>query len=278
MTLTMINGDSRKDTKYSRSFGKHDVYMPKNLTVSNKNNNYNKHGDDENKFKFKNSLIITPFYEIEFNNNGGIKYLRNHENSVFLVGDNIYARTNNILKIPILIKREINKLSSQKKLIVEEKYNFEEKYEIYQNIILYYEENRLDFQVLFSKSKKGSGSYSKDITDEFYVSLFVPEISNISDIPDAVIYKTYKAQTYTSMFIGGAGTPPVVENPEQMIIKCEKEYMTIFFDRNQYIKYKNKTLHFVVPNVDIKNQQKYYVNFKLYLEKRDSLYAKTIKK
>jgi hypothetical protein len=137
MTLSMINGDNRKDTRHYRNFGKHDVYMPKNLTGQNQNN-YNKRNDDENKFKFKNSLIITPFYEIEFNNTGGIKYLRNHENTVFLVGDNIYARTNNILKIPILIKREINKLSSQKKLIVEEKYNFEEKYEINHNIILYY--------------------------------------------------------------------------------------------------------------------------------------------
>jgi len=273
MTLTMINGDNRKDTRHYRGFGNHDVYMPKNLNSKNHNNNYNynKRNDDENKFKFKNSLIITPFYEIEFNNSGGIKYLRNHENTVFLVGDNIYARTNNILKIPILIKREINKLSSQKKLIVEEKYNFEEKYEIYQNIILYYEENRLDFQILFNKAKKVSGTYSKDITDEFSVNLFVPEISNISETPDTVIYKTYKAQTYTSMFANSASIPPVVKNPEWVIIKCEKEYMTIFFDRNQNLKYKNKTLHFFVPNVDVLNQQKHYVNFKLYLEKRDSL-------
>ena len=271
MTLSMINGDNGKiDTRHSRSFGKHDIYMPKNLTGKNNNKN----GNDENKFRFKNSLIITPFYEIEFNNSGGIKYLGNHDNSVFLVGDNIYARTNGILKIPILIKREINKLSSQKKLIVEEKYNFEEKYEIHQNIILYYEENRLDFQILFSKSKNVSGKNSKDITEEFSVNLFVPEISNIPETPDAIIYKTYKVQTCTSMFAADKNiTPilPIVENPEWINVKCEKEYMTILFDRNQYLKYKNKTLHFVVPNVNLKNQQKYYINFKVYLEKRDSL-------
>ena len=274
MTLSMINGDNGKnDTRHYRGFGKHDIYMPKNLTGKNNNKN----GKDENKFKFKNSLIITPFYEIEFNNTGGIKYLRNHDNSVFLVGDNIYARTNGILKIPILIKREINKLSSQKKLIVEERYNFEEKYEIHQNIILYYEENRLDFQILFSKSKNLSGKNDKDITEEFSVNLFVPEISNIPETPDTVIYKTYKTQTCTSMFAANKNiTPilPIVENPEWMIVKCEKEYMTILFDRNQYLKYKNKTLHFVVPNVNLKNQQKYYINFKLYLEKRESILTK----
>ena len=271
MTLTMINGDNKKDTRYYRSFGKHDIYMPKNLSKEKTNNYNNKRNDDENKFKFKNSLIITPFYEIEFNNTGGIKYLRNHENVVFLVGDNIYARTNNILKIPILIKREINKLSSQKKLIVEEKYNFEEKYEIHQNIILYYEENRLDFQILFNKSKKISDIYSKDITDEFSFNLFVPEILNIPDSSNIIIYKTYRAQIHTSMFAGAANSDSLIENPEWLVIKCGTEYMTIFFDKNQFLKYKNKTLHFVVPNVDLKNQQKYYINFKLYLEKCGSL-------
>ncbi|MCL1901527.1 MAG: GyrI-like domain-containing protein, partial [Firmicutes bacterium] len=53
------------------------------------------------------SLVITPFYETEFNVSGGLKYIKNHDECVFFYNDCIFALTNNIQKIPVLIKRGI---------------------------------------------------------------------------------------------------------------------------------------------------------------------------
>jgi len=136
--------------------------------------------------------------EIEFNGTGGVKYLKNHDDCVFSTGSSIFVKTNNIQKMPVLLKREINKLSSQKKLIVEEKYNYEEKYEVYHNIILYYEESRIDFQVLFGKSvpNNNTGANSKDVTSEFSLNLTLPGIH------DSVTYKKYSGkQEYKNLLL-----------------------------------------------------------------------------
>jgi len=140
--MTTDNTGRERDNnnpRRNRDFERHGVY-----TTSSGHSGYNDYSR-ENKFRFKNSLVITPFYETEFNISGGIKYIKNHEDFVFFTDSGISATTNNIQKIPVLIKRGINKQSVQKKLIIEEKYNYEEKYWINKNIILYYEENRIDF-------------------------------------------------------------------------------------------------------------------------------------
>ena len=77
--------------KQNRDFERRGVYASGNPGY----NNYN----SENKFRFKNSLVITPFYEIEFHASGGIKYIKNHEDRVFFANDGIFATTNNIQKI-----------------------------------------------------------------------------------------------------------------------------------------------------------------------------------
>ena len=241
---------------------------------------------------FKNSLIITPNYEIEFNGTGGVKYIKNHDDCVFFTGGGIFARTNNIQKIPVLLKREINKLSSQKKLIVEEKYNYEEKYEVHQNIIIYYEENRIDFQVLFNKSiSNANNTNSKDITSEFTLNLAVPMIS------DAVTYKKYsEKQEHKNLFSKLSNSSdssnsndisdisdsefdkdsPILDNVEYIIVKCGKSddlYMTIYPERTQILKYKNKSLGFSVPVLPILPippilpEDKLCINLKIYLEK-----------
>ena len=210
MSTEKIETDSK--AKPNRDFERHKVYTPRNLNIqyeqnkpditdkdkygyNNSYNNYNR----ENKFKFKNSLVITPFYEIEFNASGGIKYIKNHEDCVFFNNENIFATTNNIQKIPVLIKRGINKQSAQKKLIVEEKYNYEEKYGIFKNIILYYEENRIDFQIQFNKVDKSEASQNiKDITTEFSLSLSVPGVWGAGD---TATYKKYNAKQEYKSFL-----------------------------------------------------------------------------
>ncbi|MCL2774088.1 MAG: hypothetical protein FWD71_12150 [Oscillospiraceae bacterium] len=227
---------------------------------------------------------MTPNYEIEFNGTGGMKYIKNHDECTFFTGGNIFFRTNNILKMPVLLKREINKLSSQKKLIVEEKYNYEEKYEAHQNIILYYEENRIDFQVLFKKSDPENNilyQNKKDITTEFSLNLCVPGIE------DAVTYKKYAENDEYKNFISKLlhsnsvnsiedinlhdhefdKDLPILENLEYIIIKCGKSadlYMTIYPDKKQILKYNNKFLGFAVTNL---NQENHYINLKIYLER-----------
>ena len=277
-----------------RDFGRHDIYMPKNIggiyaakTAKVYAGSYNA----DNRFRFKNSLIMTPNYEIEFNGTGGVKYIKNHDGCTFFTGGSIFFRTNGIQKMPVLLKREINKLSSQKKLIVEEKYNYEEKYEAHQNIILYYEENRIDFQVLFKKSDpQNSMLYQnkKDITTEFSLNLGVPGIE------DAVTYKKYAENYGYKNFISKLSHPnssefinspefinssasndlhefdkdlPMLDSLEYIIVKCGKgadSYLTIYPDKKQMLKYNNKSLVFAIPNL---NQDKHYINLKIYLEK-----------
>ena len=217
--------------------------------------------------------------EIEFNGTGGVKYIKNHDGCVFFTGGNIFFRTNSIQKMPVLLKREINKLSGQKKLIVEEKYNYEEKYEAHQNIILYYEENRIDFQVLFKKTDPQNSilyQNKKDITTEFALNLAVPGIE------DAVTYKKYAENYEYKNFISKLLRPnssefsnspefdkdtPILDSLEYIIVKCGKGadlYMTIYPDKKQILKYNNKSLGFAIPNL---NQDNHYINLRIYLEK-----------
>jgi len=275
--------DNRTDTgtdnhfkpRQNRDFERHGVYTPRNLNIQygqnkpDKNNKDNKNNSEygdynrENKFKFKNSLVITPFYEMEFNASGGIKYIKNHEDCVFFSSDNIFITTNNIQKIPVLIKRGINKQSVQKKLIVEEKYNYEEKYEIYKNIILYYEENRMDFQILFNKFSQPEASQNiKDITTEFSLNLSIPGISGADD---TVTYKKYNGrQEYKSDHINNLNN---IDNLEYIVVGCGKKNnscMTVYPDRKLFTEYKNKSLSFNAPNIS--QPQKNYINLKIYLE------------
>ena len=304
------------NSKNHRDFGRHNVYMPKNIstvyadnterssvkysvyTGYNGYNGYNGYTEynEDNRFRFKNSLIITPNYEIEFNGTGGIKYLKNHDGCVFFTGSGIFAKTNGIQKIPVLLKREIHKLSGQKKLIVEEKYNYEEKYEVYQNIVLYYEENRIDFQIVCIKSVTNpvitndntditnssnianiaSNKNSKDITAEFSLNLTVPGIA------DTVAYKKFSGkQEYKNLLsklqnsaVSGDSEfdkdSPILENVEYIVVKCGKSedlHMTVYPENKQILKYKNKILGFAVPVIPNLNQDKIYINLKIYLEK-----------
>jgi len=238
----------------NRDFERHGIYTSKNT------------GYNENKFKFKNSLIITPNYEIEFNASGGIKYIKNHEDRVFFTDDGIFAMTNNIQKMPVLIKRGINKQSAQKKLIVEEKYNYEEKYEIYKNIILYYEENRIDFQIIFIKSEENKNP--KDITTEFFLNLSVPGIDDI------VTYKKYNGKQEYKSFLSKFQNNPedsdinITEGSlEYIVVGCGKRSMscmTLYPDRRLLTEYRNRRLCFIAQNN--LNQQKNYINLKIYLE------------
>ena len=235
--------------RHYRNFGSRHIYLPQkyNNLYSDSNNSA---GD--NKFRFKNSLIITPNYELEFEGTGGIKYTKNHEGCVFFSGGGIFAQTNGVQKIPILLKRGINKLSSQKKLIVEEKYNYEEKYEVHQNIILYYEENRIDVQILFIKNPRLE---TKDITSGFAVNFYFPEMYEAN-----FEYKKFSGkEEYKQAFekLGGV---------EYIYLACGKEYgLTVYPERGQTLEYKNKSLFFAVDNPP--ELDKNYINIKFYLEK-----------
>ena len=236
--------------RHNRNFGSRQIYLPKKY-----NSLYNSDYDNTingNKFRFKNSLIVTPNYEVEFESTGGIKYIRNHDGCVFFSGANIFAQTNGVQKLPVMLKRGINKLSSQKKLIVEEKYNYEEKYEIHQNIILYYEENRIDFQVLFVKDLEYE---TKDITSEFGLNFYFPEMYG-----ETLEYKKFpEKQEYKQAF-------DLLENAEYIYLNCSKICgMTVYPERKQALRYKNKSLDFAVSNPP--DLEKNYINIKIYLEK-----------
>ena len=237
--------------RHHRNFGSRQIYLPKKYN-SLYNADYENNLYDSNRFKFKNSLIITPHYEAEFESTGGIKYIRNHEGCIFFTGANLFAQTNGVQKLPVMLKRGINKLSSQKKLIVEEKYNYEEKYEIHQNIILYYEENRIDFQVLFVKNLN---LQTKDITSEFAVNFYLPEMYGCT-----LEYKKFsETDEYKDAF-------EKLENAEYICLNCrECCAMTIYPERKQLIRHKNKSLDFAVDNPP--DSEKNYINLKIYLEK-----------
>jgi hypothetical protein len=250
-------------TERNRDFERHGVYTTRNNTrTSSSGTSSGGTNSSDNKFSFKNSLVITPNYEIEFNASGGIKYIRDHEDREFFTNDGIFAMTNNIQKMPVLLKRGINKQSVQKKLIVEEKYNYEEKYEIIKNIIIYYEENRIDFQIIFTKSEL----ITKDITTEFSLDLSIPQIDDI------VTYKKYdNKQEYKSLLSNFTNindtNPPEINNLEYMVIGCGKpgsSCMTLYPDKRLLTAYKNNTLRFITPNVS--HPQKNYINLKIYLE------------
>jgi len=253
------NTDKIDKIEKNRDFGRRGVYSQKNYGY-----------DNENRFKFKNSLVITPNYEIEFNASGGVKYIRNHEDRLFFTNAGIFATTNNIRKMPVLIKRGINKQSVRKKLIVEEKYNYEEKYEIDKNIILYYDENRVDYQIFFNKTD-GSPNI-KDITAEFFLSLTIPGIDDI------VTYKKYNAKQEYKSFLSkfqnnqinqiNPGDPDISgDNLEYIVVGCGKRSMscmTLYPDRRLLTEYRDKTLCFITPNIS--HPQKNYINLKIYLE------------
>ena len=235
--------------RHHRNFGSRQIYLPKkynSLYNSDYDNNLN-----GNKFKFKNSLIITPNYEIEFEGTGGIKYIKNHDGCVIFSGANIFAQTNAVQKLPIMLRRGINKLSDQKKLIVEEKYNYEEKYEIHQNIILYYGENRLDFQTLFVKN---TGLETKDITSEFALNFYLPEYSEMLE------YKKFTEKNEHKQAFD------LLDNAEYIYLSCGKIHgMTIYPERGQILRYKNKSLDISVANPP--ELERNYINIKFYLER-----------
>ena len=259
--MTTDNKTENPEKKQNRDFERRGVYTPENSGF-----NYNNYNDSdynrENKFRFRNSLVITPFYETEFDVSGGIKYIQNHDGCVFFEDDRIFATTNNIQKLPVLIKRGLNKQPVQKKLTVGEKYNYEEKYEIYKNIILYYEENRIDFQIMFNKLD--SDKNTKDITTEFYLSLSVPGMPLPGNI---ITYKKYNEKhEYKSS--GSPGTE--IENSVNLeyiaagLGKSEDCCMTLYPGRNLLTGYKDKSLTFTAPNIS--HPQKNYINLKIYLE------------
>jgi len=198
-------------------------------------------------------LIVTPYYEVEFNGTGGIKYIKNNDDILFFSGDNILARTNKIQKLPVLLQRDINKIASQKKLIVKEKYNYEEKFEITQDIILYYLENRIDFQVVFSKNNEYK---TKDITDEFELNFYFPEFDIISEVKN--FDNQNQNQNSDSM---------VLNHIEYLLLSLNKNKgsITIYPEINQNIILKNKNIVFSVPNLE--STTKNYINLKFYLEK-----------
>ena len=170
---------------------------------------------------------------------------------MFFSGANIFAETNGVQKLPVMLKRGINKLSSQKKLIVEEKYNYEEKYDIHQNIILYYGENRIDFQVLFVKTELET----KDITSGFALNFYFPKMYG-----ETLEYKKFREKDeYKQSF-------SLLENAEYIYLDCGKICgMTLYPERTQVLRYKNKSLDFCVANPP--DLDKNYINIKIYLEK-----------
>ena len=245
-------------TNNNRDFERHGVYTPRSLNINygTKNKPETDKTETGGRFRFKNSLVITPYYEIEFHATGGIKYIKNHEGQVFFTNAGLFAVTNNIQKIPVLLKRGVNKQSAQKKLIVGEKYNYEEKYEIYKNIILYYEENRIDFQISFNKSDLDTN----DITTEFSLNLSVPGIDDI------ITYKKYNAKeeykSFLSDFSDGSDG-----SLEYLMVGCGKHggsRMTVYPDKKLLTGSKNKILQFAASNIS--SPQKNYINLKIYLE------------
>jgi hypothetical protein len=250
MTENNINFTER----HLRDFGSHEIYLPKKYNDFSSHLSYT--GDsEENRFRFKNSLIITPNYEVEFNGTGGIKYIKNHDDCVFFNGGGIFAITNNIQKLPVMLKREISKISTQKKLVVAEKYNYEEKYEVHQNIILYYEENRIDFQVSFVKNIDNE---TKDITTEFGLNFYFPELYGSS-----IEYKKFSgADEYKEE----KEDIDMLENIEYIILNCGKICgMTIYPEKTQTVVCKNKSMYFTVPNPP--EAETNQINIKYYLEK-----------
>jgi len=246
------------------------------MTIENKQNKQNKQNRDferhgvytagytqENKFKFKNSLVITPFYETEFDVSGGIRYIKNHDDRIFFTNDSIFAITNGIQKMPVLVKRGIKKHAAKKKLIVEENYNYEEKYNINKNIVLYYEENRMDFQIIFDKSDLNANI--KDITTEFFLSLSVPGIDE-----DEITYKKYDGKgEYKSAAADFFDSNNNNNNNLEYVVlrygKYGESYMTLYPDKKHFISYKNNSMCFVTPNNPY--QEKNYINLKIYLDK-----------
>jgi len=256
--------------RHHRNFGSRQIYLPKkyNDLSADYDSKYDNNGNNgANKFRFKNSLIITPNYEVEFESTGGIKYIKNHDDCLFFSGGGISAQTNGVKKLPVMQKRAVNKLSGQKKLIIEEKYNYEEKYDIHQNIILYYEENRVDFQVSFVKNIHLE---TKDITSEFALDFNFPEIyGDIFEVKEFSKKEEIK-QALERMDKGMSGI-------EYIYLNCRKgqDYgMTIYPERKQTVEYKkagyagykeNKNMIFSVANPP--ELEKNYVNIKFYLEK-----------
>ena len=274
--INMANSERENNyskPKQNKDFVRHGVYTPRSLNIQYgtdktdrkkyeySNNNDNDNYKRENKFKFKNSLVITPFYEIEFNASGGIKYIKSHEDRVFFTNDSIFVTTNGIQKIPVLLKRGINKQSMQKKLIVEEKYNYEEKYKIYKNIILYYEENRVDYQITFNKSEPEPNHNIKDITTEFSLNISIPGIDDIAT------YKKYNGKQEYNSFLSGFSNGSALDGLEYISVGCGKKggsCMTVYPDKKLLTEYKKKSLDFAVSN--IAQPRKNYINLKIYLE------------
>lgn len=131
-------------------------------------------------FTLKNSLIITPHYEVEFELTGGVRYVKNHRNDVLIVGDRISVIMNGVKKIPILLKREIDKRSEEKKIIVAEMYNFDDIYRFHHDVSLFYDENKIESVLRCVKNNgiKPVGS-DKNIISSMSLGYSIPEIRDI---------------------------------------------------------------------------------------------------
>lgn len=143
----------------------------------NQKNYENNYGYGESSpFKLKNSLIITPHYEVEFELTGGIRYVKNHRNDVLLVGDRINVMMNSVKKIPILLKREIDKRSEDKKIVVTEVYNFDDIYKFNHEISLFYDENKISCVL---RCVRTNALGEKNIINSMSLGYSLPEVRDI---------------------------------------------------------------------------------------------------
>lgn len=160
--------------KENRSFG------TKNIGRTDNKSNKRYGFGEFSPFTLKNSLIITPHYEVEFELTGGIRYVKNHRNDVLAVGDRISVIMNGVKKIPILLKREIDKRSEDKKIIVAEMYNFDDVYRFHHDVSLFYDEYKIEsvLRCVKNNGPKPVGS-DKNIISSMSLGYSIPEVRDI---------------------------------------------------------------------------------------------------
>lgn len=170
--MNINQNDNTYNNKENRGFGV-------NNRAGNKSGKSYGFGESS-PFTLKNSLIITPHYEVEFELTGGIRYVKNHRNDVLLVGDRISVIMNGVKKIPILLKREIDKRSEDKKIIVAEMYNFDDVYRFHHDVALFYDENKIEsvLRCVKNNGQKPVG-YDKNIISSMSIGYSIPEVRDI---------------------------------------------------------------------------------------------------
>lgn len=184
------NDSSYKDKDSQHGNVNRDFSVRNNGNNSNKNygfgeplsrgGNISRRDKGNSPFTLKNSLIITPHYEVEFELTGGIRYVKNHRNDVLAVGDRISVIMNDVKKIPILLKREIDKRSEDKKIVVAETYNFDDVYFFRHDVSLFYDENKIDSLLRCEKNdgQKPVG-HEKNVISSMSIGYSFPEIRDI---------------------------------------------------------------------------------------------------